>query len=121
MRAPIFYGKVDKGKIKLDNRDLFTGYLAGLTGKRVKLVLEEYTGNRTDRQNAYYWAVVVPMIGDYLGYTDDEMHQEIKRKFGVTSTAKMKVGEFKEFVDKVVRWAAVEFSISIPDPESVEF
>jgi hypothetical protein len=49
------------------------------------------------------------------------MHDEIKRTFKVESTAKMKTAEFKDFVDRVVRWAAVQFNVSIPDPNSVEF
>jgi hypothetical protein len=121
MRAPIFRGTVLKGSLKLDNRNGFKELIESLEGKRIEIVLRERTGNRTERQSAYYFSVVVQMIADYLGYTKAECHETLKKQFNIKTTTKLTTKEFQEYIDTVVRFAAQEFHVNIPDPESVEF
>lgn len=121
MRPPVFHGIVSKGKIKLDNKPRFMEYLAGFEGNRVELVLRKRNPGRSEQYNRYYWAVPVVIIGDYLGYEAEEMHKVLKEKFNVESTARMKTDEFQEYIGKIVRWAAQEFGLHIPDPESVDY
>lgn len=102
------------------------------------LIHKDYR-KRSLPQNAYYWAVVVPMVQKGLydaGYDDvtdnDIAHEVIKRLFikkdivnkdtgemlvqGVGSTAKLTVPEFEELVEKVSKWSAEYLGIVIPAP-----
>ena len=106
MRAPCWYGTVLKGKIKLDNAPRFTEYLAGFEGKKIELVLRNRNVGRSEKMNDYYWGVVVKTIADELGYEPKEMHKALKEHLDVKSTAKLNTAEFKEYLERVRRFAA---------------
>jgi hypothetical protein len=120
-RPPIFRGKILRGKIVLDNRDRFRELLESFEGKRIEIVLRERSVERSDGQNKYYHAVVVKILADHLGYSSEEMHEALKKQFNVESTAKLKTSEFTEYIQQVVRWAAVTFSLMIPDPTQIDY
>jgi len=80
---------------------------------------------RSQQQNAYYWGVVLDIIGKDLGYLPEEAHQifaemflsygKDSRKF-VKSTTKLNTKEMEEYLEKVRRFASMELSIFIPLP-----
>ncbi len=82
--------------------------------------------NRSAQQNKYYWGVVIPMMGEYCGYNQQEMHEALKMKFlrrdhgnglpTVRSTTVLNTVEFNDYVEEVCRFAAMEFGLVIPDP-----
>lgn len=100
---------------------------------------------RSLQQNAYYWAVVVPMVRRGLfdagfdeAINDEIAHEVIKRvhlKKEIVSkqtgdmieipgsTTKLSIPEFNDFLEKVCRWAAEYLGVVIPSPneEYVEF
>lgn len=124
---PIFRGVIAKRKLVFDLKDKFFVYISKLEGKRFELTIQEERRSRTPDQNAYYQAVVVRVLGNHLGYEDDEMHEELKFKFnpkrskvdpGVIyggSTKDMSTKEFGEYLDKIIRWAATEHRVYIPE------
>jgi hypothetical protein len=130
MRPPIFRGNVSRGRVKLDNPSRFMEYLATFEGKRIEFVLRERRTERSNSQNAYYWGVVIVMLSEHTGYSTDEMHDNLKRMFlgqidehglmRVGSTAKLKTEEFQEYIAKIVRWAAMDLSLVIPDPRQID-
>ncbi len=130
MITPIFHGKVENDVIVLDNKDRFRAHRKTLEGERIDLILRKRTSQRSDQQNKYYWAVVVAMISEATGYTADEMHENLKRMFLSTkdehglirigSTATLKTLEFKDYLDKIIRWAA-DMGIPIPEPNDVDY
>ena len=120
MRPPIFRGRVDKGRIKLDIPDRFKTYLSSFEGKRIELVLRERRAGRSDQQNRYYHGVVLKIIADYLGYTTEEMGELVKEHFNIESTSKLSTKEFNDHIERVVGWAAQQFGVYIPDPNSVD-
>jgi len=81
---------------------------------------------RTNRQNKYYWGVVLPLSGEHFGYYPDEMHEAFKLLFlrrnedgrpeTLKSTSSLTTKEFVEYVDRCRHWAA-EHGIYIPDAE----
>lgn len=94
---------------------------------------------RTNSQNAYYWAIMVPMIKDGLrdaGYdeikTNNDAHDVLKALFHkkeiinkitgelITtipgSTVDMSTSEFKQYMEDIAKWAAQNLSINIPPP-----
>ena len=60
------------------------------------------------------------VFGDELGYTREEMHEVLKKEFKVESTTKLDRDEFRDYLDRIIRWASVNFQILIPDPDQEE-
>lgn len=82
-------------------------------GKKLTLELSEFKERRTNEQNAYYW-LFNGELADFLNnagctygsfkipYTKDILHDINKQVFGVESTRKMKIGEFCEYMNKLL-------------------
>jgi hypothetical protein len=121
MRAPIFYGCVEGGRIVLDNKGRFTPYLQTFEGQRIELVLREKRTTRSDRQNSYYHAIVVQMISEKTGHSHDETHEILKKQFNIESTAKLKTSEFEDYLSVIKVWAAEFLDLPIPDPGTVDY
>lgn len=120
MRPPVFRGKVEKGRIVLDNRYKFRTYLDTFEGKRVELVLREKTMMGSAKQHRYYRGVVLKKISDYNGDTVEDLHKSMKQRFGVVSTTKLTESAFKQYIDQVIRFAAGFLGVVIPDPEHID-
>lgn len=135
--APIFYGKIEDGKLLLEDRNLFDSYVRGLFGK-VQLVIKELRKKRTtgkiheiSNQNGYFWGVVIPILCESFGYTPDEMNLAIKVKFlriggtddlpKVRSTSDLNKGEWEELMGKIRTWASSDYNIYIPEPYEVDY
>lgn len=100
---------------------------------RVTVTIQKEIKRRSLKQNAFHWAVCVPMIAAELGYEReeyDEVHYALVSKcFGVTKdersglevpnkrSSKLSTEEFKELIEWEQRWAAKELGIVIPDPD----
>ena len=125
MRAPIFRGKVEKGRIVLDNREGFQRHLASFEGKRVELVLRERTTEVSPEARGYYKKVVCGLISDHTGDTADEVHEILKKdvlypQFHLASTKNMTSAAFREYVSAVLIYAAQTIGVPIPEPEKVD-
>lgn len=120
---------MDDGTVKWFNTELVKEFLKGHSGERFEFVIKKY---RTPRQNKYYH-VLVTIMADELGYSHDEMHEIIKSEFltmeyvnektgtilkRVKSTKELNKAEMMDLIDKIKRWAAIEFSIVLPDSET---
>ena len=100
-------------------------------GDPVEVIIQKPKQDRSNKQNRYYHGVVLDYISDHTGYETHEVHEEMKRMFnpvpskfslGETvggSTAKMSTTEFNEYIERIVRWAAMELSVVIPDPNEL--
>jgi len=117
----------DSGDIKWFNTDKIRDFLKGHNGERFEFVIKKY---RTPRQNKYYW-VLIGILADHLGYTNDEMHEIAQYQFlqeeyvnGKTGTIMKRIKSTKElskyemmnYIDSFKRWASIEFSVVLPDP-----
>jgi hypothetical protein len=133
MTTPIFTGSIDKGKLILDQPERYLVHLAGLNNRRIELILRKRRSKRSDNQNRWYWGVCVEILANHCGYEADQMHEALKWKFlsgmvpdnnGLTtvrSTAKMSTDEFIKYTNQVVRWAAEELGVFIPDPRQCDY
>ena len=99
--------------MKLLDREQFDNVISKLQGDYY-IELKE-TGVRSSQQNNYYWNIV-RIVADELGYTENEMHSTIKNHFNIESTKTLSTKEFADFIEKLVRWSAIELNIVIPDP-----
>lgn len=131
MPTPIFHGKIENRKLKLDLRDRFQEWLDQLDGREISLWIKPRRKVRTLSQNAYYW-VVLEIISKSTGHTPEELHEIFKRSFlppRITvwrgkniympkTTTILTKSEFGEYLEKIIREAA-EMSIVIPPPDNV--
>lgn len=98
-----------------------------LSGRKITVDLEVYRYSRSGQQNRYFHGVVLPILGDHLGYTKNEMRNALALKF--LSTADEKTGlvrirgtsdlstvEFEDFMAEVRQWAGEFLHVSIPLP-----
>ena len=104
---------IKNGKMTLTDKEEFDKVISKLQGDYY-IELKE-TGVRSSQQNNYYWNAV-RIIAEELGYTDNEMHATIKNHFEVESTKTLSTKEFASFIERLVRWSAIELNIVIPDP-----
>ena len=93
----------------------------------LELVVKEIE-NRTQLQNSYYWGQVIGSPSKegslmsnemFQGYTKQELHEALKEKFDVKSTAGMEQEEFTEYINKIIRWAAEFADMYIKEPEDL--
>ena len=107
---------IENGKMTLTNREEFDRAISKLQGEYY-IELKE-TGVRSAQQNNYYWKIV-GILGEELGYTEQEMHSTIKNHFNIDSTKTLSTKEFSVFIERLVRWSAVDMNIVIPDPKNI--
>ena len=112
-----FRGVIDPENktLKILNRNKMNEFLETLEGE-VDITITEVS-SRIHFQNNYYWKIACKMFGEELGYTKEEMHEVLKHKFNIESTSKLDMDEFRDYLDRILRWAAVDFSITLPEPE----
>lgn len=110
--------------------------LKDCAGKTVKVTLAVFHAKRSQSQNGYYWAVVIPawreifrQAGEIL--TDDEVHSFLVQHVGkliktvvhpdgsikkiIRSTCDLDTKEFTEFLE-LCRMVASEYGGDIPPP-----
>lgn len=124
---PIFRGEVKAGRIVLESPGEFRAVIAKFEGSAIALRIHKFRNKRTLSQNAYYWAVIIPLLGESCGYDDEEMHDALKHRFLrdrenekaglvlVKSSAELNTKAFGEYVDSCIRLAA-ELGVVIPSP-----
>jgi hypothetical protein len=92
--------------------------------------------SRSNPQNRYYWGCVVQILSDETGYTKDEVHDIIKRKFLTEkrlyqggkpnfklqelefskSTTELDTKEWENLMSQIREWASMELGIYIQNP-----
>lgn len=104
----------------------------------VHLLKSTRKDKRSNLQNAYYWACVVPMVKEGLrdaGYddvrTNEDAHEIMKHLFlkiqiinkktgeffeTSNSTTKLNKAQFSEFLESVWKWASEYLNVVIPSP-----
>lgn len=141
MILPVFHGWIPDGESfpHFDNEALeaMHKWCGTLSGKKVDMVIREQKNKRSNNQNAYYWGVVIKMIGDHCGYSTreelDGVHAELADMFlkvvkhgidrditVVRSTSSLTTQEFETYCADVRMWAAVALGMNIPEPNEVE-
>ena len=131
---PRFIGKVSGGKLHLNDIDKYQSWINSLEGKAVEVSVAKETTSRTEKQNKYLWGVVYTVISDYLGYTNDEVHELMKsillkkhmeagnkRYTVIRSTTDLSTDEFSKYIEDVKRWASKEFGLYVPESNQVNY
>jgi hypothetical protein len=139
MKRIVGFGEVIDGKLVLRNRDHFNEQLRQTKGF-VEVTVEKARSRRSLNQNAYYWAVVIPMVTDALRELGNEcehmdVHELLKDRFNTknfvipnngetvlevitvgASTASLSTIDFMAYIERIQRWASEFLHLNIPDP-----
>lgn len=135
-KAAQFISKVESGKIDTQTANAIARLLRLAEGKRVKLTLQLVKKRRSNRQNAYYWGVVIPAVLEMwrdFGETinEDGVHDYLKAYIGglvrkvnlpdgntamiLGSTSDLSTMDYEDYLEKCRAWAA-QFNCQIPLP-----
>jgi len=137
---PIFEGDIVDRKLKLQDHvktSIQRWVMTFKNGTHVDITIRKHNEKRTNNQNAYYWGIVIPILADYFGHDNPEdMHHDLKEKFNPIeskiepgrmiggSTTKLSTEEFfcgeTSYVERICRWAVMEYEIFIPAPKKSE-
>ena len=81
---------------------------------------------RSNPQNALYW-MWMSGIGDFVGYTKNDMHECFLAKFAPTkevldetiqiTSSSMDSGQMTQYMNEIKRWAWDELEMVMPEPE----
>jgi hypothetical protein len=137
MISPLVRGKVEGGKLVANDPDLLKKAFRCHEGKEIEFQVKRYRKSRTTNQNAYYWAVIVPLIAEAMGEDDAETTHEVlkyecnyeMRTIGKgserreirypLSTADLDTAAFEIYCERCRRFASEFFSLYIPLPNEV--
>lgn len=139
--TPAFFGHVTtSGKLILDDRSGFVAHTRTFQGQAVEVSIRKKRSKRSLDQNAWLWGVALPLIAEHCGYDQHEhdmLHYELlAKRFGVVevashlpdtqpftmpvqTTSKMNTREFCDYMEWLVRFAAMDLGVEIPLPNEV--
>lgn len=125
--ALCFHAAVLNGKVNWRDREGIAKYIATLEGKRVLITIEEHFGKRSLSQNSYAH-VVFTYISEATGHEVLEVKEFMKAMFlsrpdrrgrmRVRGTSSLNRREMSEFIEAVIRWAAIFLELEIPPAEN---
>tara|TARA_R110000868_G_scaffold149088_1_gene371329 strand:+ start:359 stop:814 length:456 start_codon:yes stop_codon:yes gene_type:complete len=133
----VFYSSVERGHLSNDCRQKIQNALHSLEGRPVKITIEQRKKLRSQNQNAFYWAVIIPLIvnvfNEYGNNVDaEQVHEFLKDEVGKLSkiiilpngekkkisgsTAELGTMGFEDYLTKVRVWAGEVLEIELPFP-----
>lgn len=126
----IYYGTSKDLAFRPDNLKSWLVFLEQNNGKKLVVDIKRETGRRSGIQNNWLWGVVYKVIADHTGYTENEIHSIMKKKFlpkkfklwkgqeieVENSTTGLSKVEFGEYVDRI-RAEVASMGVVIPNPE----
>lgn len=129
---PLFFGVVEKGKLKFNNPAELTRFLSReVIQGDVQISIEKKRKRRSTAENNYYWGVVVELLAEHFGYTPEEMHEALKIEFlkvhtegkpdTVKGTKKLTTVEMEDYLSKIRIWASRDYRVFIPEPNECEW
>lgn len=132
---PIFIATIQPNEnvLKFKNQSKFSEHIRSLKHADketvVAVTVQRHRKRRSDRQNAFYWGVVVKICSEYHGYTPQEMHKSLKEHFigmdrvegDCLTTSKMNTEQFSTYIEEIRREYAIKCEVNIPDPDSVDY
>lgn len=99
----------------------------------VEIIIRPHSQSVSDRQRGYYRGVVLKILAEHTGYTQDEVHEFLKRKFATESQVEVRGETYNvhvfttgtegetavtaKFITNVIQWAARDLGVVIPEPD----
>jgi len=134
MPVPVFRARVREGRIEWSEQDAARRreWLRRLSGREVEVIVRPPSRKRSNDQNAWLWGVAYPLLAETFGY---ERHEHALLHYGLlgecfgtvydqrfgralvrVGSSQMTTKEFSDYMEWLVRWAAVEHDCRIPLP-----
>ena len=101
--------------------------------ERCPTCIKPISKGRTNKQNRYYWGVIVKIISDHTGFTPDEVHDILKDQFLSKyktwddkifrvhqSTTQQSTAQAEKYYSEIREWASLELKCYIPLPHESE-
>lgn len=124
------FGRVKKGILKLNNKELFNDQLQQYEGKEVVIKIVERNNNRTKDQNSLFWKWI-DIISKETGYTKEETKELISYKFlrrerqneegfievYLKGTSTLTKKEFNDLMNNISYWSSTTLDITLPTYE----
>lgn len=124
--VPVEFGKLNPTAFQ---QEIINRYLSTRNGKAVELKLARPVDTRSQRQNRFYWGVVLTTIADATGNTTEDLHEHFKAVFlprrfvtlagketeVAKTTTKLSTDEFSKYLQQIAAFAASELGITLPD------
>jgi len=135
-------GSIDgNGKLNVFNRDQLLHWICSNANKDITITIKTRGNKRSNKQNAYYWGVVISMVTDRLvelgnDFDEERTHEFLKTRFNseqielkdghyidvARSTTEMNTNDFIAYIEKIQQFGVSMLDIYIPDPnEQQEF
>lgn len=125
----VHYGRIEGGKLVLNNPRWFRGMIGLHDDCRVSILVERHKSSPSREQWGYLWGVVYPEASVVTGHSPDELHEIMKglhlRKrhlwrgtelVTVGSASDLSSNELAEFITSVIL-TFNEMGIEIPPPD----
>lgn len=126
--VPILNGKPH---MSAEQRKILDSEFRQHEGKDVRIEIYRHVRGRSNRQNRYLFGVVYVYIMACTGYTKQEVHEAMSKKFLepkhlqfgeeeieiAVSTTDLSTVEFIAYHDRIRKFAAEFLQCDIPDPE----
>jgi len=123
-----FIGEIKDGILVVKNRQMMEKEIKQYEDCPVVIKVERLKNSRSRQQNSYYWAVVLKVISESTGHTEEELHEIFKRmflpkifkKFGKKtimisgSTTALSTDEFAKYLDRIIAESGT-MGIEIPE------
>jgi len=126
-----------KDGVLATNRNKISEAIKSFDGKNIVITIEKSKKKRSNNQNAFYHAVVIPIMKDAFKdawgeyYSATEIHEALKAKYCFKeqineatgeiiqipiSTTNFNTIEWEEYIDKIRAFAMEWFNVIIPMP-----
>ena len=141
--TPYHFGRVERGRAIWP--ESYYNYLRTFDGQEIRCTIEKRPSRKSTRsqaQNAYYWAGVIPIaaeamseVDEFGGVDKDAAHEILARKFlsevktfniggkkfdvEITrSTKDLSKSEFIQYIEDISRWLFKFFGVTVPPADS---
>ncbi len=128
MKRMTFEGFVDEnGVLRFPIPAIVREFLLTLTGCAVDVQIGKHYKRRTERENRYYWGVIIPLVAAEMGDEDPEfVHASLQVAVGhykivlgekvPLGTSKLSTVEFEEYASKARMFASKFLNLYLPEP-----
>jgi hypothetical protein len=133
---PIFLANVNQqGRIVFDEPSTFQNYLKTKAGRKIEVLVRPMRNKRSLQQNAYWWAVPVEIMAEYMGeertathyallgecfgyHWNSQLNRDVPNK---GSSSALTVEEFSALIEWCPPWALEHFDVHIPLPNECDY
>lgn len=128
MKRTTFLGSVgEDGSLSFKIPKVVKDFLLSLAGEEVDVQIGKHYKPRTEKENRYYWGVIIPIVAEEIGEENkDIVHSSLQVAVGHSKkvlnrevplgTSDLSTAEFEEYATKARMFASKFLNVYIPLP-----